>query len=177
MENFRTLKKVSNLPKVVIPTYEPRKYMHHYGNGNSMLVTYYPKHNGRDNLITLQVWDKNQKKHFHKNITSYNFPEIVDLPKDNDEFISTEFVLNCIYSCETNVCSLDFDNLNKDIVNYGCANGWPDNYPTPLIDKYKEDSKKMPWLCVYSYEVSKGRCWTEYVNYTYGYRWNADSSD
>lgn len=177
MQNFRTLKKVTNLHKVVIPTYEPQKFMHYYDNGNTMLVTYYPKHNGKDNLITLQVWDKHKNKRFHKNITSYNFPEIVDLPKDNADFISTDFVLKCIYSCENNICSLDFDNLNKDIIDYGCANGWPKDYETPLITKYRNDSEDKPWLCVYIYEISRGRCWTETVNYTYGYKFNCDSSD
>ena len=49
------MKKITNFNKVGIPTYEPHKFMYHYDNGNSMLVTYYPKHNGNNNLITLQV--------------------------------------------------------------------------------------------------------------------------
>lgn len=177
MQNYRTLTKVTNLPKVVIPTYDERKFMHHYDNGNSMLVTYYPKHNGKNSFITLQVWDSKQEKHFHKNITSYIYPEIANLPKDNDDFINDDFVLKCIASCEQNICSLDFANLNKDIVNYGCANGWGENREVPLIDKYYEDRKTMPWLCAYEWECSLGRCWTEYVNYTYGYKYNCDSSD
>ena len=146
------MKKITKFNKVDIPTYEPRKFMYHYDNGNSMLVTYYPKHNSNNNLITLQVWDKNKVKQFHKNIKSHDFPEIVNLPKDNDDFISSEFVLKCIHSCENNICSLDFNNLNKDI-------------------------KSKPWLCVYLYEISLGFCLTETVNYTYGYKFNCDSSD
>ena len=171
------MKKITKFNKVDIPTYEPRKFMYHYDNGNSMLVTYYPKHNSNNNLITLQVWDKNKVKQFHKNIKTHDFPEIVNLPKDNDDFISSEFVLKCIHSCENNICSLDFNNLNKDIVDYGCINGWPDGFDATLIKQYNKDIDSKHWLCVYLYEISLGFCLTETVNYTYGYKFNCDSSD
>ncbi len=178
MKNFRTLTKVTNLPKVVIPTYNNVVNEKNYSNGNRLVITFFPKHNGKQNFVTLQVFDSANDMHFHKNIHVDDAPELENVDKQNNDFMDIDFIKKTIASCEENICSLDFKNLNtENIVNYGCANGWGKDKDTPLLDKYSEDRKNMPWLCVYCWESSLGRCWHKYTNYTYGYCYDVDSSD
>lgn len=173
---MKTIRKPTNQQKTVIQ-YNKLTDERSYNNGNKLLITFFPYHNGRNNLITLQVFDPNNRKHFQKNISNYTCPEIIDACKTDLSILQNEFICKTISSCEENICSLDFTNLNKDIVDYGIANGWGKDDKKPLFEAYREDIKKMPWLCVYEWQETLGRCYTKYVNYTYGYKYKCDSSD
>lgn len=95
-----------------------------------------------------------------------------------DEVWETDAYKETLKSMKQNILPLDPDHLDYSrIEDYGIANGWSSSDIHQRITKYSEDLKKNPYLCVYFWEVNLGRCYTKYVNYTYGYQYRCNSSD
>lgn len=175
---FRTLKKVTNIPKPVYIQYETRIKEFNYDNNVKLVVTYQPRDiqllkSGCHSEVKFQVF-LNDKEKFIKYIRNDNLDQNVD--KTNDDFFNDIDVQGYFKSIVENIVPLvGSKNLYKDYQRLGTANGWKD---TPeIILKAREIRENTPYFVEYCEGRQIGRCWSETINHTFKYIYDVDSSD
>lgn len=107
------------------------------------------------------------------------YKKIVQVQDKYDHLEEIPGYAETLDSLEKNILSIeDPDNLDMSgFEDYGIENGWGKYTETPRLDKYREDREKNKYLCVLDWEVSLGKCYTKYINWTYRFSYSCDSSD
>ena len=173
---FRKFKKVTNLMKNAPKRLNPISKHFEFENNVTIDVEFTPVSNP-DYLVKPNVMFTVKKDGKKKFLYVYSEQEhLLKVNRETEEFFDLKDVQGFLNAIKENIIPLIVNPSNEGYQNLGIANGWKE---TPeIIQKINKirDSKPLYFL-EYVETENIGRCWNRFINHTFKYIYEVDSSD
>lgn len=146
-----------------------------YANGLTLRLIF---HSDYRKFFYFNILDNNERCIWSKCWGIKELPEMEHMDINHVEVFELPDVLKMVKIIEDKIMPLIINTPSTDdFVDYGYANCWTKETELFLIDKWKNDVNSDKFAVAYVVDYCNGMHCHTTVNYTYKYKFSADSSD
>lgn len=146
-----------------------------YGSGLVLRMIF---ESGNMKLFYFNIFDNNDRCVWSKVWGINELPEMKNMSTVNTDVFDLPDVTKMVRIIEDNIMPFILNTPSTDdFVDYGYANCWTSETELPLLEKWRNDVNSDKFAVAYVVEYYNGMHCCTTVNYTYKYKFSADSSD